>query len=391
MNNNFIIEKAKRIQELPPYLFVEIDRLKNEALKKGADLIDLGIGDPDQKTPDFIVNALSEALKNEENHHYPSNYGLLSLRIAIAHWYQKRFGVNLDPEKEILPLIGSKEGIGHLPLALINPGNVVLVPNPGYPVYQAATILAGGEPYHLPLLKENEFLPVLENIDPFILKKTKLIFLNYPNNPTGAVANKEFFKEIVKFADQYKIIVAHDAAYSEIYFDQQKPLSFLEIEGAKEVGVEFHSLSKTYCMAGWRIGFVVGKAEIIEALAKVKSNLDSGVFQAIQCAATVALNDTSDFVNKLRFTYQERRDVIVDGLNKFNWKTKKPEATFYVWISVPSGYTSSELCKTLLEKAGIVTTPGIGFGKYGEGYIRVALTTDKFKLEEVIERLKKLS
>lgn len=387
MYNNITIEESKRIKELPPYLFVEIDKMKNEALKKGVDLIDLGIGDPDQKTPDFIIKELGEALKNEAHHHYPSNYGLLNLRIAISDWYQRRFKVDLDPESEILPLIGSKEGIAHIPLAFIDPGDIALIPNPAYPVYQAATIFAGGQPYDIPLLEKDNFLPNLDDIDPFILKKSKMLFLNYPNNPTGAVANEEYFERVVRFARRNNIIVCHDAAYTEIYFDQKKPLSFLEIEGAKEVSIEFHSLSKTYCMTGWRIGFVVGNSKIIKGLAKVKSNIDSGVFQAIQCAGIAALREDFGFVDNLRNIYQERRDIIVDGLNKLKWKTKKPEATFYVWICVPPGYTSSELSKTLLEKTGIVTTPGVGFGKYGEGYIRAALTVDKAQLQEAIIRL----
>ncbi|MDI6785523.1 MAG: LL-diaminopimelate aminotransferase [bacterium] len=387
MNNSITIEESKRIKELPPYLFVKIDNMKNEALKKGMDLIDLGIGDPDQETPSFIIKAFEEAIKNGKHHHYPSNYGLIDLRIAISQWYKERFQVNLNPENEILPLIGSKEGIGHIPLAFVNPGDIVLVPNPAYPVYQAATTLAGGQSYDIPLLEENGFLPNLDNIDPFILKKSKMLFLNYPNNPTGAVANKEYFEKVVKFAKRNNIIVCHDAAYTEIYFDQQKPLSFLEIEEAKEVGIEFHSFSKTYCMTGWRIGFAVGNSKIIKGLAKVKSNLDSGVFQAIQMSAIAALKKSHDFVNNLCKIYQERRDIIVDGLNKLNWETKKPKATFYIWIKVPPGYTSSELCKTLIEKIGIITTPGIGFGRHGEGYIRAALTVDKNRLQEAIIRL----
>lgn len=390
MNSRIDIKFAKRLEELPPYLFVEIDRMKNEALKKGMDLIDLGIGDPDQETPDFIIKAFEEAIKNNIHHHYPSNYGLIDLRLAISHWYQERFKVSLNPEKEILPLIGSKEGIGHIPLAFVNPGDIVLIPNPAYPVYQAATILAGGIPYDIPLLEKNDFLPDLDNIDSFILKKSKLLFLNYPNNPTGAVANRKYFEKVVNFAEKNNIIVCHDAAYTEIYFDQQKPLSFLEIEGAKEVGIEFHSFSKTYCMTGWRIGFVVGNSEIIRGLAKVKSNIDSGVFQAIQMSAIAALKENFGFVDNLRRIYQERRNVFIDGLNQLNWQIKKPQATFYTWIPVPPGYTSSELCKTLLEKAGIVTTPGIGFGRYGEGYLRTTLTINKNRLKEAIERIKNL-
>lgn len=389
MNNNLKIEEAKRLNELPPYLFVEIDNMKREALKKGVDLIDLGIGDPDQRTPQFIIEEMQKALEDEENHHYPTNYGLLELRVSISKWYEKRFKVKLDPEREVLPLIGSKEGIGHIPLAFVNQGDVVLVPDPSYPVYQGATILAGGQPYPLPLLEKNDFLPDLESIDPFILKKSKIIFLNYPNNPTGAVASKEFFQEVVKFALNNNIIVCHDAAYTEIYFEGRKPISFLEIEGGKDVGIEFHSFSKTYCMTGFRIGFAVGNHKIISALAKVKSNLDSGIFQAIQLAGIKALN-REDFGDELRKTYQERRDIFIEGLNSLNWKVKKPMATFYVWIPVPPGYTSSELCKTLLDKAGIVTTPGIGFGKYGEGYIRVALTIKKERLREALERVKNL-
>ncbi|MDI6703683.1 MAG: LL-diaminopimelate aminotransferase [bacterium] len=382
-----MIEEAERIKNLPTYLFVEIDRMKE---KEGKDLIDLGVGDPDKPTPVHIIQAMKDALGEKENHRYPSYEGLLRFREAVAGWYKERFGVKLDPETEVLTLIGAKEGIGHLPLAFINPGDVVLTPNPGYPVYQAGTILASGEPYMLPLLKGNDFLPDLDSIPESILKRTKILFLNYPNNPTGAVCPVEFFRHVVRFAERHNIVICHDATYSEITYDGYRAPSFLQVEGGKDVGVEFHSLSKTFNMTGWRIGFAVGNKEIISLLGKVKSNLDSGVFRAIQYAGITALASDKTCVKEMQVVYKERRDILVDGLDDIGWRVVKPKATFYVWIPIPPKYTSIEFTKTLLRHCGIVTTPGIGFGKYGEGYIRIALTVDKERLKEAVERIKGL-
>ncbi len=385
-----IIEKAERLKKLPPYLFAEIDKLKRNALSEGKDIIDLGVGDPDQPAPRFIIEALHKASLDSSNHHYSLDAGMPKLRQAIAKWYKKRFGVILDADTEILPLIGSKEGIAHLPLAFINPGDEVLIPDPGYPPYKSGTIFAGGVPYLMPLLEENDFLPDLDKIDLQDLSRVKLMFLNYPNNPTGAVADEKFFKKVVKFSAKYNIIVAHDCAYSEIAYNGFKPMSFLEVEGAKEVGIEFHSLSKTFNMAGWRIGFSCGNSKIIEALAKVKSNIDSGIFQAVQLAGIAALENDRKFLDKLNKMYQERRDVLADGFNSLGWKVNKPKAAFYVWAPVPPGYTSSELCRMLLEKAHIIVTPGTGFGENGEGYIRLALTVSTVRIKQAIARIKKL-
>jgi len=381
---------AKRLEKLPPYLFLEIDKAKRIAKAQGKDIIDFGVGDPDQSTPSHIISALKEAVEDPQNHRYALDQGIPSLRQAISRWYKKRFNVDLDYETEILPLIGSKEGLAHFPLAFLNPGDFVLVPDPSYPPYRGGTILAGGKVYSLPLIAENNFLPDLKKIPRRILKKAKVIFINYPNNPTASIAERDFYKEVVEFAFKNKIIVVSDLAYSEIYYDGYKPISFLEIEGAKEVGLEFHSLSKTYNMTGWRIGWVCGNKNLVSALAKVKSNIDSGIFSAIQKAGVCALDGPQDCVEKMRKLYQERRDVLVDGLVSLGWKVEKPLATFYLWQKISQKVKSIEFAKILLEKADIVVTPGIGFGEYGEGYIRFALTVDKERIKEAISRLKKI-
>lgn len=384
------VERAERIKNLPPYLFASIDKMKQEAVKKGIDIINLGIGDPDIPTPPNIVKRLQEAVKNEKYHQYPSYEGLLIFRQAVADWYKSRFNVKLNPEDEVLTLIGSKEGIGHFPFAYINSGDIALVPSPAYPVYSAGTLFAGGQPFIMPLKKENNFLPDLDAIPKDIAKKAKLMFINYPNNPTSAIAEKDFYNRVIDFAVKNNIIVAHDAAYSEIYFDNYKPMSFLEVDGAKEVGIEFHSLSKTYNMTGWRIGFAVGNKEIISALGKVKSNLDSGVFEVVQEAGIEALTCDQSIVEDIRKVYQERRDVLVAGLKSLGIEFKIPKATFYVWLRTPKGFTSADYTAHLLNKAGLVTTPGNGFGEDGEGYVRIALTVKKERMSEAIERMKKL-
>jgi LL-diaminopimelate aminotransferase len=381
---------AERVRNLPPYLFAQIDAMKRKAIAEGADLIDLSIGDPDIPTPSHIVEAMKGAVEKPQNHRYPSYEGMYEYRKAVAEWYERRFNVKLDPETEVLSLIGSKEGIGHIPLAFVNPGDVVLVPSPGYPVYPIGTLFAGGESYFMPLKEENRFLPDLDAIPSHIAKRAKLMFINYPNNPTSAVAGEDFFKRVVEFAARYNIIVCHDAAYSEIYFDNKRPISFLSIDGAKEVGIEFHSLSKTYCMTGWRIGFAAGNKDVIAGLGKIKTNLDSGVFQAIQEAAITALRTDETVLSSLRMRFQERRDVLIEGLSDTPLKVFKPEATFYVWAKVPSGYDSTGFVKELLEKAHVLITPGVGFGDAGEGYVRFALTAEVDRIKEAVRRIKRI-
>jgi len=384
------IIQAQRLKQLPPYLFAQIDRMKQEVKAKGVDIIDLGIGDPDRPTPPHIIERLQKAAADAENHRYPSYAGMLSFRQAVAAWYLKRFGITLNPQDEVVSLIGSKEGIAHIPLAFVNPGERVLVPSPGYPVYKTSTIFAGGILEIMPLRRENGFLPDFSAIPEKIFKETRLMFLNYPNNPTSAVAEKSFFAEAIALAKKYNIIICHDAAYSEVAFDGYRPQSFLEVDGAREVAIEFHSLSKTYNMTGWRIGFAVGNKEIVGGLGKIKTNIDSGIFQAVQWAGVEALTGDQRVADAMKGVYQERRDVLVAGLKSAGLDFDVPKATFYVWVCVPKGYTSSACTIHLLEKAGIVTTPGSGFGEGGEGYIRFALTVEKERLQEAVERIKKI-
>ncbi|UCD55888.1 MAG: LL-diaminopimelate aminotransferase [Candidatus Omnitrophota bacterium] len=381
---------SDRLKKLPPYLFVEIDRAKKKARQEGKDIIDLGVGDPDQPTPRFIIDALHSATLNPETHRYALERGLPQLRIEIARWYKSRFNVDLDPDREILPLIGSKEGISHIPLAFINQGDVGLVPDPCYPPYNSSIIFAGGQPCNLPLLEKNSFLPDLHHVKPHILNKAKMLFLNYPNNPTAAVCDKSFFKDVVKFAGRHNIIVCHDAAYSELSFDGLKIPSFLETGGAKEVGVEFHSFSKIFNMTGWRLGFVSGNSKVIEALTRVKSNIDSGVFNAIQVAGVEAIKRVDRVSKSIKGLYQRRRNIFVDGLNKIGWEVAKPRATFYVWARVFGRYTSATLAKELLDKAGVIVTPGNGFGSSGEGYVRMALTVGEQSLRKAVDRIRKV-
>ena len=385
----FPIEVATRIKTLPPYLFAAIDKMKQAAIARGVDIINLGIGDPDLPTPAPIIESLAQAAKNPKHHQYPSYEGMLSFRQAVANWYQRRFAVKLDPGDEVLTLIGSKEGIGHIHLAFIDPGDVVLVPSPGYPVYPVGTGFCGGVSHVMPLTKENGFLPDLAAIPKDVARKAKMMWLNSPNNPTSVVMTKDYFKRVVDFAQEYRIIVCHDAAYSEIYYDGKRPASFMEVDGAKDVGVEFHSLSKTYNMTGWRLGFVVGNKEIVAGLGKVKSNMDSGVFEAVQAAGITALGLDDAVTDGIRKTYQERRDTLIPGLKSLGLDVDPPPAAFYVWVTVPKGYTSASFTAHLLEKAGIVTTPGNGFGAPGEGYIRMTVCTSKERLAEAVERMKK--
>ncbi len=381
---------SKKLQNLPPYLFLEIDRAKRKARAQGRDIIDLGIGDPDQPTPAHIIEKLYQAAKDPLTHTYALDQGMPVLRQRIATWYKRRFNVEIKPESEVLPLIGSKEGIAHFPLAFLNEGDYSLVPDPCYPPYKGGTILAGGKPYLMPLREINGFLPDLKKIPSGILKKAKLIYINYPNNPTSATAEKGFYQDLVNFAKKHKLIVISDLAYSELTFDGYRPPSFFEVEGAKDVAIEFHSLSKTYNMTGWRLGWACGNAELVSALAKVKSNIDSGIFSAIQLAGVAALDGPQQALKEICQLYQERRDVLVEGLNSLGWEVNAPKATFYVWIKIAKNTNSMKFSSLLLEKANIIVTPGTGFGKNGEGYIRVALTKSKERIKEAIERLRKI-
>ncbi len=383
-------EKARRIRELPPYLFAEIDRRKRDVLAKGVDLIDLGIGDPDIPTPAPIVERLKIAAGTAVNHRYPSSSGLLEFREAVASWYETRFGVKLDPEREVVSLIGSKEGIANMAVAFVEPGELVLSTDPGYPVYQIGTAFSGGRSYSLPLVRENCFLPDLDAIPPEIVRQSKMLWFNYPNNPTAAVAGEDFFQKVVDFAHRNRIIVCHDAAYTEIAFDGFRPMSLLQVEGAREVAIEFHSLSKTFNMTGWRIGMAVGNSDLVSGLAQVKSNVDSGIFQAVQEAGVEALRLADEVVEPSRRVYQERRDILVSGLHAAGFECERPRATFYVWVSVPKGLTSTQLTAKLLDEAGVVTTPGNGFGAAGEGYIRLTLCVNKDRLKECVERIRQV-
>ena len=384
------IKKAKRINELPPYLFAEIDRRKRTALARGVDLIDLGIGDPDIPTPSVIVEKLLEGASKPVNHRYPSSSGMSEFRAAVATWYQSRFNVNLDPAAEVVSLIGSKEGIGNMAVAFVDPGDVVLVASPCYPVYHIGTAFNGGKNYFLPLKKENRFLPDLDTIPADVADRAKLLWINYPNNPTAAVADKDFFQRVVDFANRHNVIVCHDAAYTEMGYDDYRPMSFLEVDGAREVGIEFHSLSKTFNMTGWRIGMAVGNVDLVGGLAQAKSNLDSGIFQAVQEAGIEALKLAETIVAPSRKIYQERRDILVDGLRAVGLECEKPKATFYVWVSCPKGLSSADFTTKLLEDAGVVTTPGNGFGDAGEGYVRFTVCVDKERLREVAERIRRV-
>ncbi|RKY42441.1 MAG: LL-diaminopimelate aminotransferase [Candidatus Makaraimicrobium thalassicum] len=384
------IDYAERLKQLPPYLFEEIDRAKQKAAGEGRPIIDLGVGDPDRPTPDFIIKKLHEASLDPATHTYALNRGLSALREEMARWYGSRFNVSLDPDTEVLPLLGSKEGIAHIPLAFIDPGDEVLVPDPGYPPYKSGAIFAGAGIHFMPLLEKNGFLPDLDAIDENVARKCRLMHLNYPNNPTGAVCDKAFYEKAVSFAKKHDIIVCSDAAYTEISFDGFTPPSFLEVKGAKDVGIEFHSLSKTFNMTGWRVGMALGNADILNGLARVKSNIDSGIFTAVQMASIEALKHAGEIKSEICGLYAERRDTLVKGLNKAGWKVQRPLATFYVWAPVFGGYDSFSLAKAMLEKADIIVTPGSGFGKSGEGYMRMALTVEPDKLEEAASRIKKV-
>ncbi|MEW5772696.1 MAG: LL-diaminopimelate aminotransferase [Thermodesulfobacteriota bacterium] len=379
---------AGRLASLPPYLFAEIDRVKAEVRARGVDIISLGIGDPDLPTPDFIVEALAQAARNPANHQYPSYTGLATFRKAVAGWYKTRFGVDLDPEREVVSLIGSKEGIAHFPLAFINPGDLALVCTPNYPVYNIAVNFAGGDVQFVPLTDDNDFLPDLDAISEESWRRAKMIFVNYPNNPTAATAPDSFYHKLIAKAREFGVIIVHDAAYTEVYYDSaDKPRSILEFEGAREVSIEFHSLSKTYNMTGWRIGMAVGNETLVKGLGKIKENVDSGIFQAVQEAGIVALSQGEPYAEKYRAIYRERRDVVVAALGKIGIACRNPKATFYVWSKVPAGQTSAAFVSRLLQETGVVTTPGNGFGAPGEGFFRISLTVDTPRLEEAVSRI----
>lgn len=383
------METAQRIKALPPYLFAQIDKQIAEAKARGVDVISFGIGDPDLPTPQHIIERLKREAENPATHRYPSYEGLSVYREAVAKWYQQRFDITLDPDTEVVSLIGSKEGIAHLPLCYVDPGDLCLVPDPGYPVYAIGVLFAGGESYKMPLLAENNFLPDLDAIPEDVAKKAKILYINYPNNPTGAVADLAFFEKVVAFAKKYDIIVCHDAAYTEVAFDGYKPLSFLETPGAMDVGIEFHSLSKTYNMTGWRVGWAAGNPQIVSDLGRIKTNIDSGIFEAIQYAAIEALEGSQQCLEDNIAVYTERRDILVEGLRELGWPIEAPKATIYLWAPVPKGTNSTDFAALLLEKAGVVVTPGIGYGDSGEGFFRMSLTLPTERLKEGLERIKK--
>lgn len=379
---------SERIEKIPPYLFAEIDRKIAEAKAKGCDIISLGIGDPDTPTLQPIIDEMHKAIDDPKNHDYPPYNGTKQFREAASQWMKKRFGVDVDADKEVLCNIGSKEAIAHIFFAFVDKGDYTLVPDPGYPVYHNATIFAGGTPYAMPLLEENGFLPDFDKIPEDIAKKSKLMFLNYPNNPTGAVADLEFFQKAVDFCKKYDILLCSDMAYSEMTYDGYKAPSVLQAEGGKDVAIEFYSHSKSYNMTGWRVGFVCGNQEAITALGTIKNNIDSGTFKAIQQAAATAFTIDEKYVEELNKMYQRRRDVVIQGLKDLGWDVKPTKATFYIWIPTPNKMSSEEFATLLLEKAGVVVPPGVGYGKCGESYIRIALTKDVETLKKAIQRIK---
>ncbi len=381
------MQVAKRVETLPPYLFVEISRKIAEKRAEGIDVISFGIGDPDLPTPPHILDALHTASNDPANHQYPESEGLPELRQAIATWMDARFGLNFDPETEILPLIGAKEGIAHIALCFIDPGDVALVPDPGYPVYEIGTMFAGGESHFVPLSEENGWLPDLSAIPVEVADRAKMIWLNYPNNPTGAVAPASFFDEVVAFARKHEIVVCHDNAYCDVAYDGYVPPAFLQAQGARDVGLEFFSFSKTFNMTGWRIAWAAGNAELINAFMRVKSNIDSGIPQAIQRMAIAALEGDQGVIATNNAQLQDRRDRVVAALEKIGLRVPTPKASLYVWARVPEGRSSAEFAADLLEQQAVVVTPGRGYGEAGEGYIRLSLTVPDAQLEEGVRRI----
>ena len=381
------MKRARRIEQVPEYLFVQISRKIAEKRARGIEVISFGIGDPDLPTPPPILDELRAASSDAVTHRYPESEGLPEFREAVADWYGRRFGVDLDPETEALSLIGAKEGIGHLPLAVLDPGDTALVPDPGYPVYSAGTLFAGAESYMMPLTEENGWLPDLDAIPEEVARRASLLWINYPNNPTGATAELDFFESAVAFGQKYGVAVMHDACYTEVAFDGYRPPSFLEVSGAKEVGVEFHSLSKTYNMTGWRLGMAVGNAELIEALRVVKSNLDSGVPQAVQRMGIAAMNLSEDVIAERNAVYQRRMDRVVEALKSIGLSVERPKASLYVWARVPEGYTSAEFSESLLDEQDVLVSAGSGYGKYGEGYVRLSMTVSDEGVDKAADRI----
>jgi LL-diaminopimelate aminotransferase len=378
---------SRRVENLPPYLFVEISRKIAEKKAKGEEVISFAIGDPDIPTPPHIIERLCKEAREPANHRYPESDSLPELRRAVARWYEQRFDLTFDPDKEVLPLIGSKEGIAHIAFCFLDHGDTSLVPDPGYPVYSMSAMLADAEPYYLPLLEKNKWLPDLSAIPEPIRKRARLLWINYPNNPTAAVADLDFFNRVVEFAKANDLVVCHDGPYTEVAFDGYKPVSFMEAEGARDVGVEFHSLSKSYNMTGWRIGMVVGNATMINALMRLKSNMDSGIPQAIQYAAIEALSGPQDCIEEHNRIYQRRRDLILEVLNGMGLKAQPSKASLYVWAGVPEGYNSMDFTADLLDQVGVAVTPGIGYGKQGEGYVRLSVTIPDAALVKGLSRL----
>jgi LL-diaminopimelate aminotransferase len=381
--------KSERLRKLPPYLFAEIDKKKKAAIAAGRDIINLGVGDPDRPTPSTIIRSLRHHVENPAFHQYALDQGSPELRRSIAAFCKLRYDLELDPETEVLVLIGSKEGLAHFPLAVLNPGEISLVPDPCYPVYRSSSMFAGADVYTMPLEPQLGFQPDLSAIPADVFALARLMFLNYPNNPTGATADLSFFQKVVELARANQFVIAQDAAYNEIYYDKAPP-SILQVPGARDVAIEFHSLSKTFNMTGWRIGFAIGGAPLIAALGQVKANTDSGVFTAIQFAGLTALDEYGNLGPPIRALYKERRDAFLGALGRIGWQVPTPQATFYVWIPCPAGYSSAELCTRLLDEADVVTTPGIGFGRTADGYIRAALTVETPRLLEAVDRIGKL-
>jgi len=382
------LKLSKRVENLPPYLFVEISKKIAAKRAQGKEIITFAIGDPDIPTPGHIIQALCRAAEDPQNHNYPESEGLLEFRQSVALWYSQRFGVTLDANREVLSLIGAKEGIAHIAMCLIDEGDIALITDPGYPVYSIGTRLCGGIPYYLPINDSNNYLPDLDNIPADILKHAKILWLNYPNNPTGAVAGLDFFNKAVRFAKANDLVICHDAPYSEVAYDGYKPVSFLQADGAKEVGIEFHSFSKSYNMTGWRIGMAIGNPLVIDALRRIKSNIDSGIPLSIQKMAIAALQGPQNVIAEHNSLYQRRRDKLVKVLNSIGLTCRSPKAGLYIWAKCPPGYTSAGLAEDLIEKVGVVVTPGPGYGPHGEGYIRLSLTVSDANLEKGIAKLK---
>ncbi len=382
------MEEAQRLAKLPTYVFALLDKLKAEERVKGKELIDLTIGSPNIPPPKEVIETHIEALKDPANHRYSSFEGHPEFKSAVIEWCKRQYNVNIE-KNEIVELLGSKEGLVHLAFAYLNPGDTILVPLPAYPAHFRGPILAGADPIVLPTVEKNGFIPDLDVIDKNIAQKSKMLIISYPTNPTAAVAPREFFEKAVTFAKKNDLILIHDFAYAELYFEGKKPISCLSIQGAKDVCIEFHTLSKTFGMAGWRMGFAVGNAQIIESLRKIKTNLDYGPFGAIVKASITALKMKDGYMDKMRTTYQKRRDLMVEGLNSLGWRLKKPMATFYVWAPVPSGFSSMSFVEHLIHKTGVVVSPGVGFGDLGEGYVRIALVDEDKRINEAILRMKK--